>query len=93
LETLSKLTITAYWAMRALVPNLDEPLRIQLDAKDWSAIAGFVMLGLHFLVFVGTALAIQFLRDRRNIVYGKAVDAWLQQAKSKFDQTFRTSKG
>ena len=79
--------------MRALVPNLDEPLRTQLDANDWSAFAGFVMLGLHFLVFVGAALAIQFLRDRRNIVYGKAVDAWLQQAKSKFDQTFRTSKG
>ena len=92
LETFSKLTITAYWAMRALVPNLDEPLRIQLDATDWSAFSGWVMLALHCSVFIGAALTIQFLRDRKNIVYGKAVDAWLQQARIRFDHTFRPGK-
>ena len=92
LEIFSKLAITSYWAMRALVPNLDKPLPEQLGAEDWSAFFGLAMLCLHFLVFVGAALAIQFLRDGRNLVYDRAVDAWLQHAKTKFDKTFRSPR-
>jgi ABC-type multidrug transport system ATPase subunit len=88
LETFSQLTITAYWGMRSLVPTLDEPLPAQLGAEEWSTMTGLVMLGLHFVVLVAAAQVVQFLRDSRNVVYSRAVDAWVQQAKTTLGQKF-----
>ena len=96
LKTFSELSITSYWAMHALVPNLKETgesLPNSWDVGSWWAYSGFAMMGVHFLVFVVAAISIQYLRDGRNLVYGKAVDVWLQHAKTKFDKTFRGSKG
>ncbi len=96
LKAFSGLTITSYWAMHALVPNLKEAgeaLPKDWKVGGWLAYSGFAMVGLHFLCFVVAAVAIQFLRDGRNLVYGRAIDVWLQQAKTKFDKTFRASKG
>jgi ABC transport system ATP-binding/permease protein len=89
LETFSQLTITAYWGMRTLVPTLDEPLPEQLGAEEWSTMTGLVMLCMHFVVFVAVAQGIQFLRDRRNIVYGRAVDEWMKQAKTTLGQKLK----
>ena len=86
LETFSQLTITAYWGMRTLVPTLDEPLPEQLGAEEWSTMTGLVMLCMNFVVFVAAAQAIQFLRDRRNVVYGRAVDECMKHAKTTLGQ-------
>lgn len=88
-EPLSQLFVTAYWATHALLPMLGDPLPEVLKVESWSAFGGVVMLFVHLFVFVGLALVVQLLRDSRNLVYGKAIDAWVRQATSKLNKALR----
>lgn len=89
-EPLSQLFVTSYWATHALVPMLGDPLPEILNVRNWSVVGAVFMLFLHLFLFVGLALAAQLLRDSRNLVYGKAIDAWVRQATSKLNKALRS---
>jgi ABC-type multidrug transport system ATPase subunit/pSer/pThr/pTyr-binding forkhead associated (FHA) protein len=70
--------VTTYWGYGGLVRSLDQSIANRvLDSDGWSGVMAWFVVLFHMLLFLGAGILVLLGRDRRNNVYGRAVDKWL----------------
>ena len=70
--------VTTYWGYGGLVRSLDKDVaNLILQSDDWSGIWAWIVVACHAILFVAIGVAALLGRDRRNNVYGRAIDRWI----------------
>jgi len=89
---LSQLFIVAYWGYGGLVASLPPESVEFLNHANWSIWAPCLIIILHAVICLTVAMLVLQNSGSRDAVYGRAVDHWLRMARTKLEETIRSSK-
>lgn len=94
-EFFARVFVSGYWITEGMTPDVESVLAAGVTPQLAGATAvvtypglagtltGLLVLGLHFLVFLGTSLVVLVTRDSRGeTLYGAALEKWVENAKA-----------
>jgi len=85
-KLLGQLFVSCYWGVRGLNAVLPEETVASAGLKQHDAFSAYAALVLQGLVLVFVGMGVMYLRDKRDVRFGRAVAAWLQIARQRWSE-------